>query len=160
MATERYDFGDISVDSSIPEVDAQALQSVVQTYKGDTYNAKKVEDSIIALTEKVAGQGYAFAQVTPRGDRNFENKTISVTYTVDQGAKAYIERIEIRGNVRTRDYVIRREFDLSEGDAFNQVLVQRAKKRIEALDYFEKVDIEAIAASASAAAASAQSSAS
>ncbi|MCG7503788.1 outer membrane protein assembly factor BamA [Mesorhizobium retamae] len=138
---ERYDFGDISVDSSIPEIDAQALQSVVQTYKGDTYNAKKVEDSIIALTERVAGQGYAFAQVTPRGDRNFENKTISVTYTIDQGAKAYIERIEIRGNVRTRDYVIRREFDLSEGDAFNQVLVQRAKKRLEGLDYFEKVDI-------------------
>ena len=138
---ERYDFGEINVDSSIPEVDAKALQAVVQTYKGDTYNAKKVEDSIIALTERVAGQGYAFAQVTPRGDRNFENKTISVTYTIDQGAKAYIERIEIRGNSRTRDYVIRREFDLSEGDAFNQVLVQRAKKRLEALDYFEKVEI-------------------
>jgi outer membrane protein insertion porin family len=100
------------------------------------------------LTEKVAGSGYAFAQVTPRGDRNFENHTISVVYTIDQGTKAYIERIEIRGNDRTRDYVIRREFDVSEGDAFNQVLIQRAKKRLENLDYFQSVDISTVPGSA------------
>lgn len=141
---DRYTFGDVSVESTIPEVDAKSLESVVQTHKGDVYNAKDVEDTIIALTEKVAGSGYAFAQVTPRGDRNFENHTISVVYTIDQGTKAYIERIEIRGNDRTRDYVIRREFDVSEGDAFNQVLIQRAKKRLEALDYFEKVDISTV----------------
>ena len=141
---DRYNFGDVSVESTIPEVDSKSLESVIQTHKGDVYNAKDVEDSIIALTEKVAGSGYAFAQVTPRGDRNFENHTISVVYTVDQGTKAYIERIEIRGNDRTRDYVIRREFDVSEGDAFNQVLIQRAKKRLEALNYFEKVDISTV----------------
>lgn len=141
---DRYTFGDVSVESTIPEVDSKSLESVVQTRKGDVYNAKDVEDTIIALTEKVAGSGYAFAQVTPRGDRNFENHTISVVYTIDQGTKAYIERIEIRGNDRTRDYVIRREFDVSEGDAFNQVLIQRAKKRLEALDYFEKVDISTV----------------
>lgn len=145
---ERYTFGDISVESTIPEVDSKSLESVVETRKGDVYNAKDVEDSIVALTEKVAGSGYAFAQVTPRGDRNFENHTISVVYTIDQGTKAYIERIEIRGNDRTRDYVIRREFDVSEGDAFNQVLIQRAKKRLEALDYFEKVDISTVPGSA------------
>ncbi|OQM73188.1 outer membrane protein assembly factor BamA [Manganibacter manganicus] len=138
---QRYTFGNISVDSTIPEVDGAALMSVVDTHQGDVYSAKDVEDSIIALTEKVAGSGYAFAQVTPRGDRNFEAHTIDVVYTIDQGAKAYIQRIEIRGNTRTRDYVIRREFDLSEGDAFNQVLVQRAKKRLEALDFFESVNI-------------------
>ncbi|THF59970.1 outer membrane protein assembly factor BamA [Ollibium composti] len=138
---DRYTFGDVSVDSTIPELDSKSLESVVESRKGDVYSAKDVENSIIALTEKVAGQGYAFAQVTPRGDRNFENHTISVVYTVDQGTKAYVERIEIRGNTRTRDYVIRREFDVSEGDAFNQVLIQRAKKRLEALDFFEKVDI-------------------
>ncbi|MER9167391.1 outer membrane protein assembly factor BamA [Mesorhizobium australicum] len=145
---ERYDFGDISVESTIPEVDSKSLESVVETRKGDVYNAKNVEDSIIALTEKVAGSGYAFAQVTPRGDRNFENHTISVVYTVDQGTKAYVERIEIRGNDRTRDYVIRREFDVSEGDAFNQVLIQRAKKRLENLNYFDKVEISTVPGSA------------
>ena len=145
---ERYTFGDVSVESTIPEVDSKALESVVETHKGDVYNAKDVEDTIVALTEKVAGSGYAFAQVTPRGDRNFENHTISVVYTIDQGTKAYVERIEIRGNDRTRDYVIRREFDVSEGDAFNQVLIQRAKKRLEALDYFQSVDISTVPGSA------------
>ncbi|RWK65843.1 outer membrane protein assembly factor BamA [Mesorhizobium sp.] len=141
---ERYTFGDVSVESTIPEVDAASLQSVVETRKGEVYNAEDVEDTIIALTERVAGSGYPFAQVTPRGDRNFEDRTISVVYTIDQGTKAYVERIEIRGNDRTRDYVIRREFDVSEGDAFNQVLIQRAKKRLEALDYFEKVEVSTV----------------
>jgi outer membrane protein insertion porin family len=140
---ERYTFGDVSVESTIPDVDSKALESVVETHKGDIYNAKDVEDTIIALTENVASAGYPFAQVTPRGDRNFDNHTISVAYTIDQGTKAYIERMEIRGNTSTRDYVVRREFDVSEGDAFNQVLIQRAKRRLEALGYFEKVDIAA-----------------
>lgn len=138
---QRYTFGDVSVESSIPEIDGAQLQSLLETRKGNVYSAKQVEDSIIAITENVAGKGYAFAKVTPRGDRNFENRTINVVYTVDQGAKAYVERIEIRGNERTRDFVIRREFDVSEGDAFNQVLIQRAKKRLEALNFFERVDI-------------------
>ncbi len=119
---ERYNFGEISVDCTIAEIDSASLQSVVETHQGDVYSAKEVEDTIIALTETVAGRGYAFAQVTPRGDRNFENRTISVVYTIDQGTRAYVERLEIRGNDRTRDYVIRREFDVAEGDAFNQVL--------------------------------------
>jgi len=138
---EKYTFGEISVESSIDGVDSNSLNGEVETHAGDVYNAKKVEDTIIGLTERVAGNGYAFAQVTPRGDRNFETRTISVVYTIDQGPRTYIERIEIRGNARTRDYVIRREFDLSEGDAFNQVLVQRAKRRLERLDYFETVNI-------------------
>ncbi|MGC4025795.1 MAG: outer membrane protein assembly factor BamA [Mesorhizobium sp.] len=138
---ERYRFGNISVESSIAEIDSNSLNSVVETRSGSWYSAKDVEDTIIALTEAVAGRGYAFAQVTPRGDRNFENHTIDVVYTIDQGTRAYVERIEIRGNDRTRDYVIRREFDISEGDAFNQVLIQRAKRRLEKLDYFQKVDI-------------------
>jgi outer membrane protein insertion porin family len=138
---DRYTFGDVTVDSTIADVNTEQLQSVIETHAGDVYNAKNVEDTIIALTEKVAGQGYAFAQVTPRGDRNFENHTISVTYAIDQGPRTYVERIEIRGNARTRDYVIRREFDVSEGDAFNQVLIQRAKRRLEALNFFERVDI-------------------
>ena len=82
---ERYTFGDISVDSTIPDVDAKSLQSVVETACGDVYSAKEVEDTIIALTEQRRRAGYAFAQVTPRGDRNFENHTISVVYTIDQG---------------------------------------------------------------------------
>ncbi|QPC87691.1 outer membrane protein assembly factor BamA [Mesorhizobium sp. NBSH29] len=137
----RYTFGDITVESTIEGVDGESLRGQLQTNAGAVYSAKKVEDTLIGITEHVAGLGYAFAQVTPRGDRNFENNTISVAYTIDQGARTYVERIEIRGNARTRDYVVRREFDVSEGDAFNQVLIQRAKKRLERLGYFQSVEI-------------------
>ena len=144
---ERYTFGDVSIDSAISDVNTESLQPLLQTQPGETYSAKDVEDTIIALTERLAGSGYAFAQVTPQGDRDFNNRTISVAYAVDQGARTYVERIEIRGNDRTRDYVIRREFDVSEGDAFNQVLVQRAKRRLERLDYFTSVNISTQAGS-------------
>ena len=145
---ERYTFGDVTIESNIEGVTAESLGGLIETSAGNVYSAKDVEDTIIALTEKVAGMGYAFAQVTPRGDRNFENRTISVVYAIDQGPRTYVERIEIRGNERTRDYVIRREFDISEGDAFNQVLVQRAKRRLEALDFFTSVEISTAPGSA------------
>jgi outer membrane protein insertion porin family len=141
---ERYDFGTIAVESTIEGVSPESLQGLVETHEGDVYSAKEVEDTIIALTERMAGMGYAFAQVTPRGDRNFETRTISVVYTIDEGSRVYVERIEIRGNTRTRDYVIRREFDISEGDAFNQVMVQRAKRRLERLDYFTTIEISTV----------------
>jgi outer membrane protein insertion porin family len=138
---QRYRFGDITIDSTIQGVDTKTLNGLLKSRQGDIYSAKNVEDSLTALTEHMAGLGYAFAQVTPRGDRNFENRTISVAYAIDEGPHTYIQRIEIRGNTRTRDYVIRREFDIGEGDAFNQVLIQKAKKRLEDLDYFTSVNI-------------------
>jgi outer membrane protein insertion porin family len=145
---QRYRFGDITIVSSILGMDSNALKGLLKSRKGDIYSAKNVEDSLVALTEHMAGLGYAFARVTPRGDRNFESRTISVAYAVDEGPHTYIERIEIRGNTRTRDYVIRREFDIGEGDAFNQVLIQRAKKRLEDLDYFTSVNISTAPGSA------------
>ncbi|WP_159593662.1 outer membrane protein assembly factor BamA [Chelativorans xinjiangense] len=141
---ERYTFGDVTVESTIPGVDVEALRSELKTRSGAVYSAEDVEDTIVGLTENVAGLGYAFAQVTPRGNRDFANRTISVVYAIDEGPRAYIERIEIRGNNRTRDYVIRREFDISEGDAFNQVLVQRAKRRLDRLNFFETVNITTV----------------
>lgn len=138
---ERYTFGPIAVESSLGGVDTDSMSSLLESREGKTYSAEKVEKTIIALSERVANDGFAFAQVTPRGDRDFANRTIAVTYFIDQGARAYVQRIEIRGNTRTRDFVIRREFDLSEGDAFNQVMIQKAKKRLEDLDFFDSVEI-------------------
>ncbi|MBQ9351606.1 outer membrane protein assembly factor BamA [Phyllobacterium sp.] len=138
---EKYTFGGVEIQSSVDGVDTSKLGGLVHTKEGTTYNAREVEDSVSKLSEQVAGQGYAFAKIDPRGDRNFQNHTISVVYNIDQGPRAYLERIEIRGNAKTRDYVIRREFDVSEGDAFNQVLIQRAKKRLERLDFFQSVNI-------------------
>jgi len=138
---QRYTFGDVRVESTVDGVHAEDLQGLVETHTGDTYSAKDIQKSMEAISERVAAAGYPFARVTPRGDRNFQNNTIGVSYLVDQGERAYVERIEIRGNTRTRDYVIRREFDLSEGDAFNQTMITRAKRRLEALGYFGKVNI-------------------
>lgn len=138
---ERYAFGNVDIDSTISGVDPDALARTVRSRSGNTYSAEEVEDTLIAMSESLAAAGFPFAEVTPVGNRNFENQTIDVSYIVDQGQRAYIERIEIVGNTQTRDYVIRREFDLSEGDAFNQILIRRAQKRLEALDFFERVQI-------------------
>ena len=105
------------------------------------YNADLVEKTVEAMTIEAARRGYAFANVRPRGDRIFENKTVNLVFVVDEGARAYIERINIRGNTRTRDYVIRREFDINEGDAYNRALVDRAERRLKNLGFFKSVKI-------------------
>lgn len=138
---DRYHFGDVEIESSVAGVDTQNLQGLLKTRTGDAYSARDIEATVESITESVAGQGYAFAKVEPRGDRDFSNQTISVVYAVEEGPRAYLERIEIRGNDKTRDFVIRREFDVSEGDAFNQTMVARAKRRLEALGFFQDVNI-------------------
>jgi outer membrane protein insertion porin family len=140
----RYNFGEIAIDSTVEGVDTADLAGLIETKKGKVYSARDVEKTLIAISERLANQGFAFAQVTPRGDRNFTDNTISITYTIDQGPRVYVERIEIRGNDRTRDFVIRREFDVSEGDAFNQFVIQKARKRLEALGYFSRVNISSV----------------
>jgi len=137
----RYRLGDIEIDSLVPGIDSEAMRNILKTRQGEVYSARRVEDSIAALNDKVADFGYAFAKVEPIPNRDFATNTISLTYAIDQGPRAYVERIEIRGNNKTRDYVLRREFDFGEGDAFNQTMVQRAKRRLERLNFFQSVNI-------------------
>ena len=141
---QRYEFGEITIDSTVPGLDTSDLRRRLKTRTGQTYSADAVEETLIALSEEVANRGFAFAEVTPRGDRDFASRTIDVDYVIDEGARVFIERIEIRGNTRTRDFVIRREFDVSEGDAFNRTLIQKARRRLEALGYFESVRISTV----------------
>ncbi|HBF30327.1 outer membrane protein assembly factor BamA [Rhizobium sp.] len=138
---QRYTFGDVTVESSVEGVDAAELKGLVTTSTGNVYSAREIQKSMEAISKRVAAKGYPFARIVPRGNRNMQTGTVGVTYMVDQGERAYVERIEIKGNTRTRDYVIRREFDISEGDAFNQEVVSRAKRRLEALGYFSSVNI-------------------
>ncbi|KNY17010.1 outer membrane protein assembly protein YaeT [Shinella sp. SUS2] len=138
---QRYDFGEINVESTVDGIDGEELKGLVESRPGKTYRARDVQDSMSEISKRVAANGYPFARVTPRGNRDLGNGTIAVDYLVDQGERAYVERIEIRGNTRTRDYVIRREFDIGEGDAFNQEVITRAKRRLEALGYFSTVNI-------------------
>jgi outer membrane protein insertion porin family len=137
----QYRVGTVDVISNVRAIDPAILRGRVKLSPGNVYNADLVEKSVEAMTVQAARQGYAFANVRPRGDRNFETKTINLVFVVEEGARAYIERINIRGNTRTRDYVIRREFDLGEGDAYNRALIDRAERRLKNLNYFKTVKI-------------------
>ena len=137
----QYHFGTIDVQSNVRAVDANSLRSVALTHKGDVYNGTAVEKTVEDLTVEMARRGYPFGTVRPRGDRNPATRTIGVTYVVDEGTRAYIERINIRGNTRTRDYVIRRELDINEGDPYNRALLDRAERRIKNLNFFKSVKI-------------------
>ena len=138
---DRYNFGAINVQSNVQDVDGVTLRDKLRMSAGSTYNAEAVEKTVEDMTIEMSKRGYAFAQVRPRGDRNFETHTVAITFVVEEGSRAYIERINIRGNTRTRDYVIRREFDIAEGDAYNRVLVDRAERRLRNLGYFKTIKI-------------------
>jgi outer membrane protein insertion porin family len=137
----QYRVGTVEVISNVHAIDPAGLRSQLKLGEGSVYNADLVEKTVESMTIQAARQGYAFANVRPRGDRNFETKTINLAFVVEEGARAYIERINIRGNTRTRDYVIRREFDLGEGDAYNRALIDRAERRLKNLNYFKTVKI-------------------
>jgi len=137
----KYKFGEIEVDTTLNDLDPEQLRGTLETRSGRTYSSELVEKSIENLTIEASKRGYAFAQVRPRGARDFETNTISIDYQIDEGPRAYVERINIYGNTSTRDYVIRREFDLVEGDAYNRVLVDRAERRLNDLGFFETVRI-------------------
>ena len=136
-----YRFGNVEVQSNIRAVDSLALRPVLRMHRGDVYNGDAVEKTVEDVTVEITKHGYPFATVRPRGDRNPEQRTVGVIFVVDEGVRAYIERINIRGNTRTRDYVIRREFDISEGDPYNRALVDRAERRIKNLNFFKTVKI-------------------
>jgi len=136
-----YHFGNVDVQSNVRAVDSQTLRSVMRMRHGDIYNGESIEKTVEDMTVEVARRGYPFATVRPRGDRNPQTRTINVAFVVDEGTRAYIERINVRGNIRTRDYVIRREFDIAEGDPYNRALIDRAERRLKNLNFFKSVKI-------------------
>jgi outer membrane protein insertion porin family len=139
---ERYTFGGVTIENSLPGLDPNSLTGEILTHQGDIYNGSDVEKTTERLTLVTAEQGFAFARVRPRAVPDPAARTMSLTYLIDEGPRIYIERININGNLRTKDHVIRREFRLAEGDAYNPLLVDRAKKRLNALGFFKSVDIK------------------
>ncbi len=138
---EKYTVASTDVESRIADIDASRLRGAVRTRAGNTYNAEDVEKSVDGISREVAQRGYAFAQVRPRGDRDAASKTVRIVYTVEEGPRVYVERIVVRGNTRTRDYVVRREFDLGEGDAYNKAIIDRGERRLRNLGFFKTVKI-------------------
>ena len=138
---EQYRFGAFDIETTLPSLDPEQARDKVAFRAGKVFNAEKVDQSVEAITIEVAALGYAFARVRPRADRDPIARTISLTFVIEQGPRVYIERIEIIGNTRTLDEVIRREFRLAEGDAYNRLLVDAARRRLRALGFFKSVKI-------------------
>ncbi len=139
---ELYRFGDVRIESKLPNLRTETLRGDTLTKPGAYFNASDLEKTVERLTLVVAEQGYPFVRVRPDTDRQPDRRLIQVTYFVEEGPRVYIERINISGNTRTKDHVIRREFRLAEGDAFNPAMVDRAKRRLQSLGFFKTVDIK------------------
>jgi len=138
---ERFRFGKLSVVSSIPDIETEPLEDVITVDEGDWYDATELENSILSLTNEVGNLGYAFVDVRPNINRDRETQIIDITFEIQEGPRVFVERIDIGGNVRTLDKVIRREFRLVEGDAFNAARLNRSKQRIRNLGFFSRVDV-------------------
>ena len=136
----RYKFGKVDVDIKLKDLPKDAVMPLLTIQAGDWYNAEAVEHSIAVLTDALGTKGYAFVEVKPQINRNRDDRTIDITFNVQEGPQVYVERIDINGNVRTLDKVIRREMRIVEGDAFNANKLQRSKDRIKSLGFFKKVE--------------------
>lgn len=138
---QQYRVGQVAFDSRVDSINAEILRDQVQTATGDVYNAEAVEKTLTGMTNEAVRRGYPFVSVRPTGARDPATQTVNLGFVVEEGPRVYIDRINIRGNSRTRDYVIRRELDIGEGDPFNKVLVDRAERRLNNLGYFKKVRV-------------------
>ena len=139
---ERYKFSKIDVTTTLRDLNPEELRQHILTEEGDWYDAKAVEDTVSNLTDAVGNLGYAFVDIRPRTVREQEARTIGIVYEINEGPKVFVERIDIQGNVRTLDRVIRREFRLVEGDAFNSAKLRRSRQRIRDLGFFRKVEVD------------------
>ena len=138
---EPYRFGAVDVRSGVAQIDGHSLSGALKVRSGDVYNDALVDKSVDDLTITLAKRGLPFGVARARSQRNPQAHTVDLVFAIEEGARTYVERINIRGNGKTRDYVIRREFDIAEGDAFNRALVDRAERHLKALDYFKTVKI-------------------
>jgi outer membrane protein insertion porin family len=137
----QYNFGMLDVSSELRGVEGTELSGLIAADPGDTYNANEVEETVQSITESLGERGFAFVDVRPRVDRDRDDLTIDVTYEIREGPRVFVERIDIAGNVRTLDEVIRREFTIVEGDAFNTAKLRRTRQRLQDLGFFSRVDI-------------------
>lgn len=138
---EIYEFGKVDVTTELDKLDIEALRELLVPQTGDTYNASLIDKTIDGLTFAAGSAGYAFAEVRPRIRRRSDERVIDLTFQITEGPRVYVERINITGNSRTLDKVIRRQMRMAEGDAFNKVLLDKSEKNIRGLQYFAKVDV-------------------
>ncbi|MGD0850923.1 outer membrane protein assembly factor BamA [Bradyrhizobium sp.] len=136
-----YRFGDITLVCNVPGLDPEKLRRLLLVRPGALFDGNALDKTDDVLAVELSKLGYPFARVMPRTTRDAAAQRIGVAFTIEQGARTYVERIDIHGNTRTRGYVIRREFDISEGDAYNKGLIDRAERRLKNLNYFKTIKI-------------------
>jgi len=144
----RYRFGKVEVEARLRDLKAESIVKAVEIGEGDWYNVEQVNTTINDLTDRVSELGYSFVDVRPRINRDREKQTIDVAFEVTEGPRVFVERLDIVGNVRTQDRVIRREFRLVEGDAFNSAKLRRSRQRVQNLDFFDTVKVDQLPGSA------------
>ncbi|MEM9616397.1 MAG: outer membrane protein assembly factor BamA [Pseudomonadota bacterium] len=138
----KYEVGEVRVKTTLAKLDDDVLEAFLPVRTGQTFNSDRVDDAVESITFATGATGYAFVDVNPRLTRHEDSKTIDITFEVNEGPRVYVERINIKGNTRTLDKVIRREVRIAEGDPFNRVLVDRSRARVRSLGYFGEVEIE------------------
>ncbi len=139
----RYKFGKITAESDLRDLNAAKLNSMVKLKEGTWFNSKAVEDTVTVLNEQAGNLGYAFADISPNYDRDTEHHLMNIAFHANEASRVYVEHINIQGNTATRDKVIRREFRVNEGDAFNALKIKRSQDRIQSLGFFqEKLEIK------------------
>ena len=144
-----YHFGDINLVCNVPGLDSEKLRRLLLIRTGAVFDGSALDKTTEIITTEMAKLGFPFAQARPRIVSDAGANRIDISFVIDQGPRTYVERIEIHGNMRTRDYVIRREFDVAEGDAYNKTLIDRAERRLKNLNYFKTVKITTKPGSAS-----------
>ena len=138
----KYTVGEVRVKTTLAKLDERVLERFVPVREGQTFDGERMENAVEAITFATGATGYAFVDVNPRLNRHPESQTIDITFEVNEGPRVYVERVNIKGNTRTLDKIIRREVRIAEGDAFNRVLVDRSRARVRSLGYFREVTIE------------------
>ncbi|MFP6749888.1 MAG: outer membrane protein assembly factor BamA [Alphaproteobacteria bacterium] len=136
-----YKFGKVDLTTTLRDLDPESLRPVLTIVEGKTYNAEEIEASIERLNFAVGRRGYAFVDIRPRVNRRRDERMIDLVFQIHEGPRVHIDRINITGNIRTLDKVIRREMKLVEGDAFNTAKLRRSRQQIRRLGFFDKVDI-------------------
>ena len=138
---EKHNFGNIKVKTKLKKLDATIIQKNLATNEGDTYNSKIIKDSVEFIKNSASAYGFTFIEIDPKMIVDDQNKTVDVVFDINEGPKVYVNRININGNTRTIDKVIRREFSFSEGDAYNKFLINYSKDKIRSLNFFDSVEI-------------------
>ena len=145
---ERFEYGALTIETENERLNPEFLRALLPIEEGDLYRSDQIEEAVDTLTFAAGAAGYAFVDIRPIETPNPETNRVDITFQINEGPRVYVERIDIVGNTRTIDPVIRREMMLVEGDAFNQALVDRSRNNLRGLQFFEDVTIEEVPGSA------------